>query len=135
MIDMNGAKLTTLEQLRQFLAGTTAVVFKPGADDTRYAHIADVLRRFQYAGLKRPEQGLVLRYLERTTGDSRQQLTRWVTRCQALRQIKQRYRSPKVGFARIDTEADVALLAETDALHRTLSGPATGILMRRAVEG
>jgi len=57
-----------------------------------------------------------------------------VTRFQALRQIKKRYRSPKVGFARIYTEADVALLAETDALHSTLSGPATCILMRRAVE-
>ena len=87
---MNEAKLTTLEQLRQFLAGTAAVVFKPGPDDTRYAHIADVLRRFQYAGLKRPEKGLVLRYLERTTGYSRQQLTRLLTRFQALRQIKKR---------------------------------------------
>ena len=27
---MNEAKLTTLEHLRQFLTGTTAVVFKPG---------------------------------------------------------------------------------------------------------
>ena len=131
---MNEAKLTTLEQLRQFLAGTAAVVFKPGADDPRYAHIAEVPRRFQYAGLKRPEKGLVLRYLERTTGYSRQQLTRWVARFQALRQIKKRSRSPKVGFARIHTEADVALLAETDALHGARSGPATGILMRRAVE-
>ena len=135
MIDRNEAKLTTLEQLRQFLAGTAAVVFKPGPDDTRYAHIADVRRRCQSAGLQRPEQGLVLRYLERTTGYSRPPLTRWVTRFQALRQIKKRYRSPKVGFARIYTEADVALLAETDALHSTRSGPATGILMRRAVEG
>jgi hypothetical protein len=134
VIDMNEAKLTTLEQLRLFLAGTAAVVFKPGADDTRYAHIAEVLRRFQYAGLKRPEKGLVLRYLERTTGYSRQQLTRLVARFQALRQIKKRYRSPKAGFARIYTEADIALLAETDALHGTLSGPATCILLRRAIE-
>lgn len=96
VIEMNEAKLTTLEQLRQFLAGTAAVVFKPGADDTRYAHIAEVLRRFQYAGLKRPEKGLVLRYLERTTGYSRQQLTRLVARFQALRQIEKRYRSPEV---------------------------------------
>jgi transposase InsO family protein len=134
VIDMNEANLTTLEHLRQFLTGTAAVVFKPGPDDTRYAHIADVLRRFQYAGLKRAEKGIVLRYLERITGYSRQQLTRLVSRFQTLRQIKKHYRSPKVGFARIYTEADVALLAETDALHSTLSGPATCILMRRAVE-
>jgi hypothetical protein len=72
VIDMNEAKLTTLEQLREFLAGTAAVVFKPGLDDTRYEYIADVLRRFQYAGLKRLEKGIVLRYLERTTSYSRQ---------------------------------------------------------------
>ena len=57
-----------------------------------------------------------------------------LTRCPALRQIKKRFRSPKVGFARIYTEADVALLAKADALHSTLSGPATCILMRRAVK-
>ena len=80
MIDTNEAQWTTLGQLRQFLAGTAAVVFKPGPDDTRHAHIAAVPRRFQYAGLERPEQGLVLRYLERTTGCSRQQPTRSVAR-------------------------------------------------------
>ena len=116
---MNEAKLTTLEHLRQCLTGTAAVVFKAGADDMRYAYIADVLRRFQYAGLKRGEKGIVLRYLERTAGYSRQPLTRWVNRYQTLRQLKKHYRSPKVGFARIYTEADVALLAETDALHST----------------
>lgn len=68
MIDMNEAKLTTLEQLRQLLAGTAAVGFKPGPDDTRFTPIADVLRRFQDTGLKRAEPGMVLRYLERTTG-------------------------------------------------------------------
>lgn len=48
MIDMNETKLTTLEHLRRFLAGTAEVVFQPGRDDERYEHIADVLRRFQY---------------------------------------------------------------------------------------
>lgn len=45
------------------------------------------------------------------------------------------YRSPKVVSPGIYTEADVALLAETDALHSTRFGPATGTLRRRAAEG
>ncbi len=44
-----------------------------------------------------------------------------------------RYVAPRHGFARQFTAVDVALLAETDALHGTLSGPATKVLMQRAV--
>lgn len=129
---MNETKLTTLGQLREFLAGTANVEFQPVQEDTRYAHIADILRRFQYARLKRADKGVVLRYLMRTTGYSRPQLTRLVMRFRVSRQLKKRYRPPKVGFARTYTEADVALLAETDALHNTLSGPATRVLLQRA---
>ncbi len=133
VIDMNEKKLTTLEQLRQFLAGTADVLFQPGQDDSRYAHIVDVLRRFQYARLKRPDKGLILRYLARTTGYSRQQITRLVAQFLATRQLKKHYRPPKMGFVVTYTAADIALLAETDALHNTLSGPATCALMQRAL--
>jgi transposase InsO family protein len=134
VIDMNETKLTTLEHLQQFLAGTTDVAFTPAQDDERYAHIAEVLRRFQYARLRRPDKGVVLRYLERTTGYSRQQLTRLVSRFRTTRRLKKCYRPPVAGFTRTYTEEDVALLAKTDALHGTLSGPATCVLMRRACE-
>ena len=39
---------------------------------------------------------------------------------------------PKVGFPRRFNAADVMLLAEMDALHNTLLGPATKKLMERA---
>lgn len=45
----------------------------------------------------------------------------------------QRYAAPKAGFTRRYTEADVRLLAEVDRLHGTLSGPATRVLLRRAL--
>jgi transposase InsO family protein len=135
VIDMNEKNLTRIEQLRDFLVGTAEVAFQPGQDGERYAHIGDVLRRFRYAGLKRADKGVVLRYLERTTGYSRQQITRLVSRFLETRRLEKRYVPPKTGFARIYTEADIALLAETDALHNTLSGPATRHLMRRAWHG
>ncbi len=135
VIDMNEGKLVTLEQLRQFLAGTTQVEFQAwGQDEARYRHIEEVLRRFRYRQLKKPDKDLVLRYLERTTGYSRQQLTRLVARCLRAGKLAKGYRPPKVGFARRFTDADVALLAETDSLHGTLSGPATRHLMARALE-
>jgi hypothetical protein len=83
VIDMNETKLTTLAQLEAFVAGTAAVVFQAKAgEDNRYRHIGEVLRRFCYPTLKRPDKGIVLRYLRHTTGYSRQQLTRLVKRQQ-----------------------------------------------------
>ena len=134
VIDMNETRLCVLEQLRAFLEGTGEVEFQPvRGDEGRYGHIQAVLKRFGYPRLKRADKGLVLRYLGRTTGYSRQQVTRLVRQHLATGGLTKRYRPPAQGFARKYTAADVALLAETDALHDTLSGPATKHLMERAL--
>jgi hypothetical protein len=68
VIEMNDKCLVSLEQLRAFLAGTEQVELGGcGNDEQRYGRIAQVLKRFGYAGLKRPDKRLVLRYLGRTT--------------------------------------------------------------------
>ena len=136
VIDMNETKLTRLEQVRAFLAGTAEVGFcvPDKGEDGRYRHIAAVLSRFGYQRLKKPDKGLILRYLERTTGYSRQQITRLVGRWCGGKTLRKGYRAPTHGWERKFTDLDVTLLAETDALHNTLSGPATVHLMRRALE-
>jgi hypothetical protein len=81
VIDMNETKLRTIEELRGFLAGTEAVQFQPTPPRTdRYPMIEAVLNRFSYLRLKRTEKGVVLRYLARVSGYSRQQLRRLVRR-------------------------------------------------------
>jgi hypothetical protein len=85
-----------------------------------------VLNRFGYAPHGRADKGVLLRYVERMTGLSRQQVTRLVSRYQ-------QGMAPKRGFTCNYTVADVALLAEVDTLHNTLSGPATKKLMERAL--
>jgi transposase InsO family protein len=133
VIDMNETRLTTVAQLRAFLNGTSEVQFQPGSDDAqRYRFITAVLKRFAYRRLGRADKGTVLRYLQRTTGYSRQQLTRLVRRGRHGAVLVKRYRAPVVGFARKFSAADVKLLAHTDALHGTLSGPATKLLLQRA---
>jgi transposase InsO family protein len=133
VIDMNESRLSTVAQLRAFLEGTLEVHFCPLTEDTqRYAFISAVLGRFAYRALGRPDKGVVLRYLQHTTGYSRQQLTRLVARARGASPLVKRYRAPAHGFVRKFTPADVALLAHTDALHGTLSGPATVHLLRRA---
>jgi transposase InsO family protein len=135
VIDMNEKRLVSVEQLKAFLAVTVEVEFQGcGRDEERYRHIEDVLKRFGYGRLKKPDKGVVLRYLERTTSYSRQQLTRLVKRGRAGKKLTKAYRAPTHGLARKFMDGDTLLLAETDSLHGTLSGPATRHLMRRALE-
>ena len=133
VIDMNEVKHVTLAQVREFLAGTADVGFQAhGEDAERYRWIARILRRFGYGGLDRADRGLILRYLQRMTGYSRQQVTRLVRQYVQTGGLRQRYGKPRAGFAVRYTPGDVELLAEVDTLHNTLSGPATAVLLRRA---
>lgn len=134
VIDMNEQQLNTVAQVCAFLNGTQEVQFEPqGEDSQRYTFIAAVVKRLRYGHLPRPEKGIVMRYLEHTTGYSRAQLKRLVRRARRGEILEKRYVRPTKGFARKFLPTDVALLAETDALHGTLSGPATKCLMQRAV--
>jgi len=130
VIDMNDSQLNTVADLSAFLTGTTTVTFALVANE-RYAFIERTLRRFGYTRLRRVDKAVVMRFLEHVSGYSRQQLTRLVKRTRNGTPLTTRYRTPK-GFTRTYTAADVALLAATDALHGTLSGPATKKLMERA---
>ena len=133
VIDMNESQLKSVAQLRAFLDGTSAVQFRPCSGDAeRYALIVAVLKRLAYRRLGRVDKGVVLRYLRRTTEYSRPQLTRLIRRALDDGKLAKRYRPPAQGFTRRFTTTDVALLAATDALHGTLSGPATKHLMHRA---
>jgi transposase InsO family protein len=131
VIDMKDEQLLTLAQLQSFVDGTVAVDFAVTGEE-RYGFIARTIRRFGYARLKRADKGLVLRFLGRVSGYSRQQLTRLVQRVRAQAPLLKRYRASRTSFARTFTHADVLLLAHTDTLHGTLSGLATKKLMERA---
>ena len=131
VIDMNDEQMSTLAQLRAFVEGTVAIDFTVAADE-RYEFIARTVKRFGYARLKRADKAVVLRFLERVSGYSRQQITRLVKRGSERRPLVKRYRGSRTSFARTYTSADVLLLAHTDTLHGTLSGLATKKLMERA---
>ena len=68
------------------------------------------------------------------TGLSRQQITLLVRQYRKDGKLSKQPCAPKRGFTYRYTTADVALLAETDVLHSTLSGPATKKLMERAYQ-
>jgi len=131
VIDMNDKQLATLAQLQAFLDGTSVVDFAL-APGERYDFIARTVRRFGYRRLPRAGKSVVLRFLERVSGYSRQQITRLVKRGAGQLPLAKRYRASRTGFARTYTNADVRLLGATDTLHATLSGLATRKLMERA---
>ena len=131
VIDMEEARLHTIAQVRAFLDGATEIAFRVPKVE-RYPFIERVLTRFGYASQGRIGKGVLLRYLARLTGLSRQQITRLVRRYRQEGTLSTRHGPPQHGFRRRFTATDVALLADMDALHSTVSGPATKKLMERA---
>jgi hypothetical protein len=80
---MNESRLRTIEQLQEFVEATPQVQFSAhggDGDSQRYQHISAVLRRFDYSGCSKADRGVVRAYLVRTTGYSRAQLTRLLSR-------------------------------------------------------
>ena len=135
VIDMNDAKLVTLEQLRGFLAGSADLALTPSADPAvRYGFIKQVLKRFKYPLQSKRDRGLIRRYLQRVTGYSRPQLTRLIAQYLHSGRLVRRYRATTTSYTRKFTPEDVVLLAELDSRHGTLSGPATRVLLTRAVQ-
>jgi transposase InsO family protein len=133
VIDMEEARLQTLAQVRAFLDGTAEVAFRVSKAERNW-FIERVLKRFGYSPHCKADKGVLLRYIERMTGLSRQQVTRLVRQYCKDGRLSKRQGAPKHSFTRRFTFADVILLAEIDALHGTLSGPATKKLMERAYQ-
>ena len=135
VIDMNVSKLDTIEQIKEFLDGTAEVEFSNPTDPSALrVFVATVLRRYRYFRLSKGPRGVLFLYMQRLTGYSRQHLSRLVTQYRNTQSLTPRKRVSRTSFARQYTNEDVALLAQTDSLHDTLSGPATKVLLRRAVE-
>lgn len=127
-------RFRTMDQVQAFLEGTEEVEFTVPSRGERLAHIAQSLAQFTYWRLSKRDKGVMVRYLCRTTGYSRQQLTRLMGQWRRTGRVEDRRRGPARPFATRYTAADVVLLAELDALHGTLSGPATKKLCERALE-
>jgi hypothetical protein len=124
--------LQTLEQVRGFLDGSEPLSFAAPQRQAAYGFVADPLRQFAYRGLGKADRGVVRCYLRKVTGLSRAQMTRLITQYLATGRVVDRRGPPAQPFARRYTPEDVRLLAEVDALHGTLSGPATRKLCERA---
>lgn len=128
---MQDGERLSLDQIRAFLDGSTELEFRAGNRQERYQWVGRTLVEQEYARLDRAEKGLVRRYLGKLTGLSRAQVTRLVQQYRRQGEVKAKsYRRHR--FATRYSTEDIALLAEVDEAHETLSGPATQKLLQRA---
>ncbi|MEO6023962.1 MAG: hypothetical protein ABIP64_12755 [Burkholderiales bacterium] len=136
---MNVSRLETrgwpraIEHIREFLKGTAEVAFSPPSDEAaRRIFVANVLKRYGYFRLHRGSRGVLFAYMQRLTGYSRQHLSRLIAQYRSTHSLQPRKRGSRTRFARKYDAEDIVLLAQTDSLHDTLSGPATQVLLIRA---
>jgi hypothetical protein len=126
--------LTTIGQLTDFLTGTQAVAFSVLSDkETCYRWIQRELAKFQYLALSRPTKGVVIRYLMKISGYSRQQLTRLIAQYRQTGRLRCRQRTVS-GFKLKYTKQDIRLLAAMDERHDTPCGHAIKKLCERACQ-
>jgi len=124
--------LRTIEQMESFLSGSQAIAFAVASSkDSRYRFVEGILKRFSYPCLARREKGIVIQFLQKVSGYSRQQLTRMIQRY-VEQGVLRRHQKTTNGFERIYTAKDIHLLAQLDQRHDTPNGLMVKKLCERA---
>lgn len=127
---MDDTQIKSIEDIENFLRGVNKNGFRIPSVEERYRWMTGVLKQFRYLKLPKKKKGVVLRYLKKRTGYSRQQLSRLIAQYRRegkiVKKEPKRYRFPKKYG-----EPEVGLLVQTDNLHSQLSGPATKRILER----
>src|SRR5216683_241003 len=131
-ITMRSIESLTLEQIGEFVKGSRSIGFSV-AGEQAYELIERVLRTQQYRRLSKGQKGTVRRFLVKVTGLSRAQVTRLIAGWVKFRRVH-RKPSERRCFPRRYSDADITLLAVTDAAHEDLSGPAVRRVFQREHE-
>ena len=132
IVTLQTERIQTIGQIAAFVEANEPVDFQPLDRDGAYAFVARTLTRLGYRALDKPSKALVKRYLAKTTGYSRAQLTRLIRQHRDTAKVVDR-RDGNQGrpFARVYTPADVRLLAQVDEDLGQMSGLATRVVLHR----
>ena len=64
VIDMNVSRLDTIEQIQEFLNGTTEIVFSNPSDESALrSFVATVIKRYRYFKLTKGQRGILFAYM------------------------------------------------------------------------
>ena len=130
LIRMKEGERLSLDGIRAFLAGSGGVGFKAASRRELYEWVEKTLCGHEYQCLGRADRGLVRQFIGKATGLSRAQVARLIGQYKETGIIRNRQSRGRKFGARYQA-ADIALLAEVDEAHDTLSGPATKKLLSR----
>ena len=132
IVTLQTERIRTIEQVAAFVEANEPVDFHPIDRGSAYAFVARTLARLGYWGLNKPSKALVKRYLAKTTGFSRAQLTRLFRQYRETAKVLDR-RAGNQGrpFVRVYTPAEIRLLARVDADLGQMSGLATRAVLHR----
>src|SRR5450755_508164 len=130
-IRMSNLERLTLAEMEEFVATSRQVAWSAVEPGSGYKLIEGVLKAQQYRRLSKGQRGVVRRFLAKITALSRAQWTRLIRRWMDTRRIE-RKPARRPNFRRRYTDTDIASLAEVDAAHEDLSGPAVRHLCQRA---
>ena len=132
-IHMEDPEEMNLEQMKALVASSRSVRFSIAGREALYPLLARVLKNQRYAELPREQRGVVRRFLAKITGRSRAQITRLIGQWMERRTIQAKPPSRR-RFPIRYTDDDARLLAEVDAAHEELAGPAVRRILRREFE-
>ena len=132
-IRMRNLERLTLAEMKEFVTTNRQVNWSVAERAEVYELMERVLKAQQYRRLSKGQKGIVRSFLSKVTAISRAQLTRLIQRWMETRRIDRKpMQRPR--FPRRYTTADIATLAEVDAAHEDLSGPAVRHLCQRGWE-
>jgi transposase InsO family protein len=127
---MDDSQATSLEQIRALVEANRVVRFAGQRREEVYEWVERTLVRHHYAGLRKPDKGILRGYLAQMSGLSRAQVTRLISMYQQTgKVVATRYQRRR--FPAVYTGGDVDLLAYVDRAHGNLSGPATRRILQR----
>jgi hypothetical protein len=133
-IQMKDPERLTLDEMEQFIDAHSKVTFEAGGRHGRYQLIERVLTLQSYRKLGRRERGIVRRFLMKVTCFGRAQMNRLIRQWRRTGRVKGHPATGRAKLRRHYSDADVALLAQVDAAHEDLSGPAVRHILKRGFE-
>jgi transposase InsO family protein len=132
-IRMQDPEEMTVDQMKALLESSRAIRFSIEGREALYRLLVRVLKNQRYGEQSREQRGIVRRFLAKVSGRSRAQITRLIGQWMQARTIQAK-RPRRRRFPTRYTAEDAALLAEVDAAHQELSGPAVRRILRREHE-
>jgi transposase InsO family protein len=125
---MNISYIVTPVDIKKFLEASSDWELKPDSKKETYEWIRNLLSRICYRRLRKKEKKLVKIFLQKVTGYSVIQIKRLLQKHREGTLLWKPWQ--KTFFSAVYDEKDIALLHETDSVHR-LSGPATKKILER----